>query len=64
MLQAKEETELQGMTDRSTEIGRCCGIEMNVEKNEGNENLKETIASTYHDKLETTGKCELLQRFG
>jgi hypothetical protein len=29
---AREETVLQGMVDRLIEIGRCYGIEMNVEK--------------------------------
>ena len=29
---AKEETVLQGMIDKLTEIGRCYGMEMNVEK--------------------------------
>ena len=28
----KEETVLEGMIDKLTEIGRCCGMEMNVEK--------------------------------
>jgi hypothetical protein len=32
VLLAKEETVLQGMLDRLTEIGRCYGVEMNVEK--------------------------------
>ena len=32
VLLAKEETVLQGMIDRVTEIGRCHGMEMNVEK--------------------------------
>jgi predicted nucleotidyltransferase len=32
VLLAKEETVLQGMIDRLTEIGRCYGMEMNVEK--------------------------------
>ena len=32
MLLAKEETVLQGMIDRLTEIGRCYGMEMNMEK--------------------------------
>ena len=32
MLMAKEETVLQGMIDKLNEIGRCCGMEMNVEK--------------------------------
>jgi hypothetical protein len=29
---AKEETVLQGVIDRLIEIGRCYGMEMNVEK--------------------------------
>ena len=29
---SKEETVLQGMIDKLTEIGRCHGMEMNVEK--------------------------------
>jgi hypothetical protein len=37
VLLAKEQTVLQGMTDRITELGRCYGMEMNVEKNYGNE---------------------------
>jgi hypothetical protein len=32
VLLAKEETVLQGMIDRRIEIGRCCGMEMNVVK--------------------------------
>jgi len=32
VLMAKEETVLQGMIDKLIEIGRCCGMEMNVEK--------------------------------
>ena len=31
-LVAKEETVLQGMIDKLIEIGRCCGMEMNVGK--------------------------------
>jgi hypothetical protein len=31
-LLAVEETVLQGMTNRLTEIGRCYGMEINVEK--------------------------------
>ena len=30
---AKEETVLQGVTDRPIETGEFCGLEMNVEKN-------------------------------
>ena len=32
MLLAKEETALQEVIDRFIEIGRCCGMEMGVEK--------------------------------
>ena len=32
VLMAKEETVLQGMIDKLTEIGRCYGMEINVEK--------------------------------
>jgi hypothetical protein len=33
-LLAKEEKVLQDMIDKLTEIGRCCGMEINVEKTE------------------------------
>jgi len=33
---------LQIMTDRRIDIGRCNGVEMNEEKNQGDENLKKT----------------------
>jgi len=33
VLLTKEEAVLQGMNERLTEIGRCYGVEMNVEKN-------------------------------
>jgi hypothetical protein len=32
VLTAKEETVLQDMTDKLTEIGRCYGMKINVEK--------------------------------
>jgi hypothetical protein len=32
ILMAKEETVLQGMIDKLIEIGRCYGMEMNLEK--------------------------------
>jgi hypothetical protein len=32
VLLAKEDKVLQDMTDKLIEIGRCCGMEMNVEK--------------------------------
>ena len=43
VLMAKEETVLQGMLDKVTEIGRCYGMEMNVEKTKNNEHFKTTI---------------------
>jgi hypothetical protein len=46
---AKEEAELQRMIDRLMEIGRYSGMDMNV--NEGNENLKANIRSTHYDGL-------------
>ena len=33
LLLAKEETAIQSITERLIDIGRCCGMEMNVEKN-------------------------------
>jgi hypothetical protein len=32
VLMAKEQTVLQGMIGKPTGIGRCCGMEMNVDK--------------------------------
>jgi hypothetical protein len=32
VLLAKEEAVLQGMIDKLAEVGRCCGMEINVEK--------------------------------
>ena len=46
---AKEESELQRMINRLMETGRYNGMEMNV--NEGNENLKANIRSTHYDGL-------------
>ena len=50
VLMSKEEAVLQGMTERLIEAGIYYGMEMNLEKNEGNENLKATIPSTECDK--------------
>jgi hypothetical protein len=54
VLLAKEETMLQGMIDRRIEIGRCCGLEMNVERNKGYKNVKGIIPITQYDKSERT----------
>ena len=56
VLLAKEEKVLQDMTDKLTEIGRCYGMEMNVEK-KSNENFQTTIASKNYDRPKTTGEC-------
>ena len=45
------------MIDKLTEIGGCYGMEMNVEKNKSNENLKTTIPSKYYGRPKTTREC-------
>jgi hypothetical protein len=57
VLLAKEEMVLQDMIDKVIEIGRCCGMEMNVEKNKCNENFKTTISRETYDRPKTTGEC-------
>jgi hypothetical protein len=59
VLMDKEETVLQGMIDKLIEIGRCYGMEMNVEKNKSNENFKTTNPSHNKDRSKTTGECEM-----
>jgi hypothetical protein len=58
VLMAKEETVLQGMINKLIEIGRCYGMEMNVEKNKSNENFKTTNPSHNKGRPKTTGECE------
>jgi len=50
VLLSKKETVLQDMIDKLFEIGRCYGMEMNVEKNKSNENFKTTIPSKNYDR--------------
>ena len=57
VLLAKEEKVLQDMIDKLTEIGRCYGMEMNVEKNKSNENFKTTIPHNNYDRPKTTREC-------
>jgi hypothetical protein len=57
-------TALQAVVDRVSEIVKCCGMKMNVEKNNVNENLKRTIPSTYHDRSEQTGDCGVIKLLG
>ena len=51
VLLGKEEAVVQGMTVRLIATGRCYGIEMNVEKSWGDENLKATILNTDHKQV-------------
>ena len=57
VLMAKEETALEGMIDKLIEIGSCCGMEMNVEKNKSSKNFKTAIPSNNYDRPKTTGEC-------
>jgi len=61
LLLAKKETVIWGVIDRLTEIRRRYGLEMNVEKNEGNENLKATTSDTDYDISKTTAECGIFQ---
>lgn len=63
-LPAREETVLQGVTCRLTKSERCYAVELNRDKEKyGNEDLKETIPITDHDRSETTGECGTFQVF-
>jgi hypothetical protein len=59
-----EDTVLHVITDRPTEAGRCYGMETNVEKIYGNENLKATVPDAGYDRSKITGDCEIFQLFG
>ena len=63
-LMAKEEMVLQGMIDKLIEIGRCYGIEMNVEKNESNENFKTAIPSNNYDRPKQLENVECFKYLG
>ena len=54
---AKEESVLQGVTDKLIEIGRRYGMEMIVKENINNENFKTAIRSNNYDRSETFGEC-------
>ena len=57
VLLAKEGNALQNMIDKLIEIGRCYGMEMNVEKNKINEKLKAAIPRKNYDRPQTTREC-------
>jgi len=48
------------MIDRLIEIGRCYGMERNVEKNKSNKNFKTTIPSKNYDRPIPTRECEIV----
>jgi hypothetical protein len=58
VLMAKEETVLQGMTDKLIEIGRFYGMEMNVEKTKVMRILRQPTSHN-KDRPQTTGECEV-----
>jgi hypothetical protein len=55
-LLAKEVKVTHDMIDKLIEIGRCYGMEMNVEENKSNENFKTTIPSKNYHRPKTTGE--------
>jgi len=57
VLLAKEEKVLQDMIDKLIEIGRCYGMEMNVEKTKAMRISRQTIPSKNYDRPKTTGEC-------
>jgi hypothetical protein len=64
VLLAKEEKVLQDIIDKLIEIGRCYGMEMNVDKNKSNENFKATIASKNYDKPKQLENVESFKYLG
>jgi hypothetical protein len=51
------------MIDRLNETLRCCGMEITVEKNYGNENIEATVRHSDYGRSETNGKCGVFQIF-
>ena len=65
VLLAKRETVIRDVIDRLTEMGKCYGIDMNVEERKvANGNLKATISATEYDRSKTTGECGIFQLLG
>jgi hypothetical protein len=59
VLLAEEEMMLLDMINKLIEIGRCYGMEMNVEKTKVMTISTRTISSKIYDRPKTTGECEL-----
>ena len=57
VLMAKEETVLQGIIDKLIEIGRCYGMEMNVEKTKVMRISRQPSPVTIIIHQKTTGEC-------
>jgi hypothetical protein len=55
---------LHGVIVRLMDFGRCCGVEMNVGKYNGDVNLKVTALRTDYDRHVTTGGCGTFQLCG
>jgi len=60
----EEQTVLHGVIVRLMDFGRCCGVEMNVGKYNGDVNLKVTALRTDYDRHVTTGGCGTFQLCG
>ena len=56
-LMSKEEMVLQSMIDELIEVGRCCGMEMNVEKTKVMRISRQPAPVTIMIGQKTTGKC-------
>jgi hypothetical protein len=53
------------MIDRPTEIGRCCGMDMNTEKTKVMRiSRKATISRPNYNRSKTTGECGIFQLAG
>jgi hypothetical protein len=63
-LLATEETILQGMTDRLIEIGRCYGMEMNVDKPNVMRISRQPSPVQITIEQKTTGECGVFELFG
>jgi len=57
VLMAKGETVLQGMIDKLIEIGRCYGMEINVEKTKVMRISRQPSPFNKYDRSKTTGEC-------
>jgi hypothetical protein len=63
VLLAKEEMVLQDMIDKLNEIGRCYGMEMNVEKTKVMRISRQPFPVKLIDRPKTTGECGIFYIF-